>query len=79
MAERICIARAKEIFGAKFANVQAHSGSQANFCVYLALCKPGDTVLLLGKGHETYQEVRGVRSHFSDADEAKRVLREKNA
>ncbi len=41
--------------------------------------KTGDTVLLLGKGHETYQEVRGVRSHFSDAEEARAALREKKA
>ena len=45
----------------------------------ITIAQKGDTVLLLGKGHETYQEVRGVRSHFSDADEARRVLREKNA
>ena len=41
--------------------------------------KTGDTVLLLGKGHETYQEVCGVRSHFSDAEEARTVLRERKA
>ncbi|MBR4132431.1 MAG: serine hydroxymethyltransferase, partial [Oscillospiraceae bacterium] len=45
IAEKLCIERAKKIFGSKFANVQPHSGSQANSAVYLALCQTGDTIL----------------------------------
>ncbi|MGI5936391.1 MAG: serine hydroxymethyltransferase [Oscillospiraceae bacterium] len=49
--ETIAIERAKKLFGAKYANVQPHSGAQANFAVYLALCKPGDTVLGMNLDH----------------------------
>ena len=45
VVENIAIQRAKELFGAKFANVQPHSGAQANYAVYQALCQYGDTVL----------------------------------
>ena len=44
-SETLAIERAKELFGADYANVQPHSGSQANGAVYMALCEPGDTVL----------------------------------
>lgn len=55
--ETLAIERAKEIFGAKFANVQPHSGSQANCAAYMALIEPGDTVMgmdLAAGGHLTH-------------------------
>lgn len=49
--EDIAIARAKQLFGADYANVQPHSGSQANAAVYLALLQPGDTILGMSLAH----------------------------
>jgi len=51
VAESLAIARAKTIFGADHANVQPHSGAQANLAVYLTLVKPGDTVLGMNLAH----------------------------
>ncbi len=64
IAEQLAIDRAKQLFGADYANVQPHSGSQANAAVYLALCAPGDTVLgmsLADGGHLTH----GSKVNFS--------------
>lgn len=50
-AEELAIERAKKLFGAEFANVQPHSGSQANMAVYLALAQPGDTIMGMSLSH----------------------------
>ncbi len=63
-AEQLAIDRAKKLFGADYANVQPHSGSQANAAVYMALCQPGDTILgmsLAHGGHLTH----GAKPNFS--------------
>ena len=51
VAERLAIARAKELFGCDHANVQPHSGAQANTAVYMAVVKPGDTILGMNLSH----------------------------
>ncbi len=63
-SEELAIERLKRLFGADYANVQPHSGSQANSAVYQALCQPGDTVLgmsLADGGHLTH----GAKPNFS--------------
>jgi glycine hydroxymethyltransferase len=64
IAENLAIERAKQLYGADYANVQPHSGSQANAAVYMALLEPGDTVLgmsLAHGGHLTH----GAKVNFS--------------
>ena len=51
IVEQLAIDRAKSLFGADYANVQPHSGSQANAAVYMALCEPGDTILGMSLAH----------------------------
>ena len=57
VVEQLAIDRAKELFGANWANVQPHSGAQANMAVFFALLQPGDTILgmnLTDGGHLTH-------------------------
>ena len=67
IVENIAIERAKKLFGAEFANVQAHSGAQANTAVYVALLQPGDTVMgmsLAHGGHLTHGSPVNISGKF---------------
>ena len=65
--EQLCIDRAKELFGAEFANVQPHSGAQANMAVQLAILKPGDTMMgmsLANGGHLSHGSPANISGKY---------------
>jgi glycine hydroxymethyltransferase len=64
VAEQLAIDRAKKLFGADYANVQPHSGSQANAAVYLALVQPGETILGMSLDHGGHL-THGAKVNFS--------------
>jgi len=64
VAEQLAIDRAKQLFGADYANVQPHSGSQANAAVYLAMLNPGDTILGMSLDHGGHL-THGAKVNFS--------------
>jgi len=62
--ENIAIERAKKLFGAKYVNVQSHSGASANFSAFMVLCKPGDTILGMNLDHGGHL-THGSKANFS--------------
>lgn len=64
VAERLALERVKKLFGAEHANVQPHSGSQANMAVYMAVLKPGDTIMGMNLSHGGHL-THGAKVNFS--------------
>ena len=69
VAESLAISRAKDLFGAEHANVQPHSGAQANMAVYFTLLKPGDTVLGMNLNHDVHRR----HDHFANGLRRQRI------
>src|SRR4051794_40320520 len=70
VAEQLAIDRVTKLLGCRFANVQPHSGAQANFAVFLALLKPGDTIMglsLAAGGHLTHGAAAAVSGKWFNA------------
>ena len=74
IVEQLAIDRAKQLFGADYANVQPHSGSQANAAVYLALLQPGDTILGMSLDHGGHL-THGAKVNFSGKFFQRRAVR----
>ncbi len=75
VAEKLAIERVKQLFGADYANVQPHSGSQANQAVYLALLQPGDTILGMSPGPWRPPDPRRQGQHLRQAFQRRPVRR----
>src|SRR3546814_10838068 len=73
VAERLALDRVKQLFGADYANVQPHSGSQANQAVYLALLQPGDTILGMSLAHGGHLTHGRSEEHTSELQSLMRI------